>query len=222
MLDSSKVARPLGGPGLGYTYLGSIPTRSSRAIRRIRSSQRCSSASRALDGSRSRRHAANVFGRRAGGHGPLPLLLPRPTAPSNHPLRHHRRVGVLIRPAGVLGPPTACGPRRKPPLKFSLLIPSTTALRVSSTQLLQEQFRRVGVTLGIESVWTSETYTDHVQTGLRAGDSTRPSSFSTDPRSAAFAELGHGRDRARGQSYQSLLEPEGRTPFSTPSRRRSI
>ena len=55
------------------------------------------------------------------------------------------------------------------PLKFSLLMPATSAIRHKYSQLLQEQYRRLGAKLDIDAV-DLKTYIDRTQPGSKAGD----------------------------------------------------
>jgi peptide/nickel transport system substrate-binding protein len=56
------------------------------------------------------------------------------------------------------------------PLKFSMLVPSTSKPRMKYAPLLQEQFHRIGANVQIEQV-DYQTYLDHVTpTGDLAGD----------------------------------------------------
>ncbi len=93
--------------------------------------------------------------------------------------------------------------------KFSLLMPATTAIGRKYSQLLQEQYRRAGVTLDIDPV-DIKTYTDRTQPGLKAGDFDMAlQAFGTDPSPSGMRQnWGTAGIGPQGQNFLRYSNPK--------------
>jgi len=182
VLDSSKVARALVVPSLQYVFMGMNPyaPKSNMQAHPIFSDVRVRRAlSMAVD-----RVAMlhNVFGDKGLlGRGPFPMILSVSDTTVKLPPYDTAAAGALLDSAGWRRGPNGTRSKHGAPLKFSLLLPSTTASRQKYSQLLQEQFRRIGVTLVIDAV-DPKTFTARIQPGQKAGDFDAViQGFQTDP-----------------------------------------
>ena len=181
-LDSSKVARALILPTLNYAFLGmnvyapksnmqAHPIFSDARVRRA-----LSMAVNRVDMLR------NVFGDKGLiSRGPFPMTLSAADSTVKLPPYDTAAASALLDSAGWRRGPDRVRTKHGTPLKFSLLMPATSAIRQKYSQLLQEQFRRIGVTLTIDAV-DLKTYTERVQPGQKAGDfDAIIQTFQTDP-----------------------------------------
>src|SRR5262249_49982337 len=170
LLDSSKIARVLLIPSLQYAFLAMNPyaPKSNMQAHPIFSDVR---VRRALSMSVDRvAMLHNVFGNnRLIAHGPFPMILSASDSTVKLPPYDTAAASALLDSAGGRRGPDGMRSKRGTPLKFSLLITSTSALRQKYSQLLQEQFRREGVKLDIDAV-DAKTYTARLQPGQKAGD----------------------------------------------------
>jgi peptide/nickel transport system substrate-binding protein len=181
-LDSSKVARPLVVPSLQYAFLGWNPyaPKSNMQPHPIFSDVR---VRRALSMAVNRVDMlANVFGGKGLiGHGPFPMTLAGADSTVKLPAYDTAAAAALLDSAGWQRGSDGMRSKHGTPLKFSLLMPATSAPRQKYSQLLQEQFRRVGAQLEIDAV-DSKTYAARVQSGKKAGDFDAViQAFATDP-----------------------------------------
>jgi len=182
VLDSSKVARVLVIPSLQYAFLGMNPyaPKSNMQAHPIFSDVRVRRAlSMAVDRVAMLR---NVFGDKGLiAHGPFPMMLSAADSTIKLPPYDTAAASALLDSAGWRRGADGMRNKHGTLLKFSLLMPATSALRQKYSQLLQEQYRRLGVTLVIDAV-DGKTYGARVQPGLKAGDFDAViQTFQTDP-----------------------------------------
>jgi peptide/nickel transport system substrate-binding protein len=211
VLDSSKVARPLRIPSLGYAFIGMnryAPKSNNQAhpiLSDVRVRRALSMAVNRADMLR------NVFGDKGlAAHGPFPMILSASDSTVKLSPYDTAAASALLDSAGWRrGPPNGMRSKHGTPLKFSLLLPATTAIGRKYSQLLQEQYRRVGVTLDVDPV-DAKTYTDRVQPGLKAGDFDMAlQAFSTDPSPSGMRQnWGTAGIGPQGQNFLRYSNPK--------------
>jgi peptide/nickel transport system substrate-binding protein len=182
VLDSSKIARPLLIPSLQYAFLGmNLYARKSNMqahpiFSDVRVRRALSMAVNRVDMLR------NVFGDQGLlAHGPFPMILSASDSTVKLPPYDTAAAAALLDSAGWRRGPDGMRAKHGTPLKFSLLMPATSTPRHKYSQLLQEQYRRLGAKLEIDAV-DLKTYADRTQPGSKAGDFDMAiQAFATDP-----------------------------------------
>lgn len=152
-LDSSKVARPVPLAQLQYVFMGMNPldpkkTKNAHPIfsdRRVR---------RALSMSVDRvGMLRNVFGDKGLlAHGPFPMSAPFGDSTLRLPPFDTLAAKALLDSAGWRVGADGVRVKNGRPLRFSLIVPTPSAPRISYSVLLQEQFRRIGAQVDLDQV----------------------------------------------------------------------
>jgi len=210
VLDSSKVARPLLIPSLQYAFLGMNPyaPKSNNQAHPIFSDVR---VRRALSMAVNRvAMLRNVFGDQGlVAHGPFPMILSAGDSNVKLPPYDTAGASALLDSAGWRRGPDGMRAKHGTPLKFSLLMPATSAIRRKYSQLLQDQYRRVGAKLDIDAV-DLKTYTDRIQPGSKAGDFDMAiQTFSTDPSPSGMRQnWGTAGIGPQGQNFLRYSNPK--------------
>ncbi len=210
VLDSSKVARPLLIPALQYAFLGMNPyaRKSNNQAHPIFSDVR---VRRALSMAVNRADMLrNVFGDKGlVAYGPFPMSLAASDSTVKLPPYDTTAASALLDSAGWRRGPDGMRAKHGMPLSFSLLMPATSAPRQKYSQLLQEQFRRVGVKLQIDAV-DGKTYTDRIQPGPKAGDFDMViQAFNTDPSPSGLRQnWGTAGIGPQGQNFLRYSNPK--------------
>jgi peptide/nickel transport system substrate-binding protein len=210
VLDSSKVARPLLIPSLQYAFLGMNPyaPKSNNQAHPIFSDVR---VRRALSMAVNRVDMLrNVFGDQGlAAHGPFPMILSASDSTVRLPPYDTAAAAALLDSAGWRRGPDGMRAKHGTPLKFSLLMPATSATRHKYSQLLQEQYRRLGAKLVIDAV-DLKTYTDRTQPGSKAGDFDMAiQAFATDPSPSGMRQnWGTAGIGPQGQNFLRYSNPK--------------
>jgi peptide/nickel transport system substrate-binding protein len=152
-LDSNAFARAVAFPQLGYVFVGMNPNvaKSKTAPHPIFSDIR---ARRALSMSVNRvALLQNVFGKLGRiGHGPFPASTGFADTTLALPPYNTNAAKALLDSAGWLAGADGMRAKSGHPLKFSLLVPTSSVLRMKYAVLLQEEFRRVGAQVDLDQV----------------------------------------------------------------------
>jgi len=209
-LDSSKVARPLLIASLQYAFLGMNPyaRKSNNQAHPVFSDVR---VRRALSMAVNRADMLrNVFGDKGlPAYGPFPMTLTASDSTLKLPPYDTAAAAALLDSAGWRRGPDGMRAKHGTPLSFSLLMPATSAPRQKYSQLLQEQFRRVGVRLQIDAV-DGKTYSDRIQPGPKAGDFDMViQGFGTDPSPSGMRQnWGTAGIGPQGQNFLRYSNPK--------------
>ncbi len=181
-LDSSPVARTLYVPTLQYMFMGMnryVP-KSNLRPHPIFSDVR---VRRALSMSVDRTSMLhNVFGDKGlMAYGPFPMSLAAADSTLRLPHYDTAAAEALLDSAGWRRGANGVRVKFGNPLHFRLLVPTTSVPRTKYAQLLQEQFRLVGVDMEIEAV-DPKVFGARIQAGGKAPDfDAYVNSFGTDP-----------------------------------------
>jgi len=173
-LDSSTVARGIAAPILQYTFLGMNPwaPKSRRQPHPIFGDIRVRRAfSMAVDRVGMLRNVFGDLGLIA--HGPFPMGQTASDSTLRLPPYDTVAAAAMLDSSGWRRGPDGMRSKNGRPLKFSMLVPSTSKPRMKYAPLLQEQFHRIGANVQIEQV-DYQTYMDHV-----VPDSERAGNFDT-------------------------------------------
>jgi len=209
-LDSSKVARPLLIPSLQYAFLGMnlyAPKSNMQAhpiFSDVRVRRALSMAVNRVDMLR------NVFGNQGlVAHGPFPMILSASDSTVKLPPYDTAAASALLDSAGWRRGADGMRAKHGTPLKFSLLMPTTSAIRHKYAPLLQEQYRRLGAKLDIDAV-DLKTYTERIQPGSKAGDFDMAiQTFSTDPSPSGMRQnWGTAGIGPQGQNFLRYSNPK--------------
>jgi peptide/nickel transport system substrate-binding protein len=165
-LDSSTVARPLVEPTQGYTFLAmnTHDPKAKNSPHAIFSDVRVRRAlSMAVDRVGSLR---NVFGDKGRlGYGPFPMTIAVGDSTLKLPAYDTTAAKALLDSSGWRAGPTGIRAKNGRPLKFSVVYPTTSLPRKQYSVLLQEQFRRVGAEVEIQSIDHGAYMAKHLQPG---------------------------------------------------------
>lgn len=152
-LDSSKAARALTLPQLAYAFLGmnQYDPKSKKNAHRIFSDVRVRRAlSMAVDRGGMLR---NVFGDKGRlGHGPFPMIAASGDSTLRVPPFDTVAAAALLDSAGWRVGSKGLRTKNGQPLRFSLLVPTSSLFRVRYAVLLQEQLRRIGAQVDVDQL----------------------------------------------------------------------
>jgi peptide/nickel transport system substrate-binding protein len=158
-LDSNAYARPVVVPGLAYAFMGMNqydpanpklphPVLSDRRVRRA--------LSMAVD---RQGMLHNIFGKTGRlGHGPFPMTLSVADSTLAIPAYDTAAAAALLDSAGWRRGPDGMRSKAGRPLRFSIMVPTTSAPRKAYAQLIQEQLRRVGARVDIDATDANAFY----------------------------------------------------------------
>jgi peptide/nickel transport system substrate-binding protein len=169
-LDSSTVARPLVTPILQYAFMGMNPyaRKSKMQPHPLFSDSRVRRAlSMALDRVGM---LHNVFGDKGLiGHGPFPMALSAADSSLKPPPYDTVAANALLDSAGWRRGKDGMRGKLGTPLRFSLMVPSTSVPRKRYAVIIQDQLRRVGAQVDVDQV-DPKVFLSRIQPGDKAGD----------------------------------------------------
>ncbi|HEY4303900.1 MAG TPA: peptide ABC transporter substrate-binding protein [Gemmatimonadaceae bacterium] len=205
-LDSSKVARPLIIPNLGYTYAAFNPRApKSKAPHPIFSDIRVRRAlAMGVDRVGMLKNVYGQFGLL--GHGPFPMRHPAADSTIQQPSYDTTAAKAMLDSSGWKVGPKGTREKNGQPFHIRMLSSTSSVTRKQYATLLQEQFRRLGIEAEIELL-DQQTYDPHA----RAGDwDLLLWSWTTEPSINGFAQTwstlatGPGGQNVQGYSNKKV------------------
>jgi peptide/nickel transport system substrate-binding protein len=152
-LDSSKTARALSLPQFAYAFVGmnQYDPKSKKNAHRVLSDIRVRRAlSMAVDRAGMLRNVFGDKGRLA--HGPFPMIASFGDSTLRVPPFDTAAAAALLDSAGWRVGPNGVRAKSGQPLRFSLLVPTSSLFRMRYAVLLQEQLRRIGAQVDVDQL----------------------------------------------------------------------
>jgi len=152
-LDSSKTARALSLPQFAYAFVGmnQYDPKSKKNAHRVLSDIRVRRAlSMAVDRAGMLRNVFGDKGRLA--HGPFPMIASFADSTLRVPPFDTAAAAALLDSAGWRVGPNGVRAKSGQPLRFSLLVPTSSLFRMRYAVLLQEQLRRIGAQVDVDQL----------------------------------------------------------------------